>query len=484
MLLADFAAKTQHLFGALAYQKKSLLSDFTSPVLLFQALRSFYPCAQLYESVEQNKNWGRFSFLTFGSLIEVSGRESSYQVKVGEQVFALEAVNPLQILDFLDQALQIPIPVGGYFGYPIVRHFEKLPAKDPEKTLDDAYFLWPELFFSWDQVEQTLLVEVFAFSEEQAKQTLDRLFEKLGSVTSHQPLGNPFYQGKKSEPVLDYRSNTSQEEFYAMVRQAKDYIENGDIFQVVLSRKFEVDFKQDPFLFYRYLRVLNPSPYLFYLQFPNFVISGSSPEVLIKKEAELLTLRPIAGTKRRGATLEEDLAIEKELIEDPKELAEHYMLVDLGRNDLGRIATIGSVKLVRSLYVENYSHVKHIVSTIQAEALPNLSFEQMFRAVFPAGTLSGAPKIRAMEIIDALEKSGRSFYGGSVWFKQGESFNSCIAIRSAVFLQGKAMVQAGAGIVLDSVEQKEWEECENKAKALLYALTLAEKRGADDSFDR
>jgi anthranilate synthase component 1 len=271
-------------------------------------------------------------------------------------------------------------------------------------------------------------------------------------------------------------SNTTPAEFTRMVTRAKDYIAAGDIFQVVLSQRFELPFMLPPFSFYRALRRINPSPYLYFLNFGNFAIAGSSPEIMVKTAAGVVTIRPIAGTRPRGATPREDLALEAELLADPKERAEHLMLLDLGRNDVGRVAEIGSVKVTDQFFIERYSQVMHIVSNVEGTLRKDCGPLDALAAGFPAGTVSGAPKVRAMQIIDELEKEKRSLYAGCVgYFSAGAQMDTCIALRTALLKDGKMYVQAGAGIVADSQPEFEQQECINKAKALFRAADEAKR---------
>jgi len=266
----------------------------------------------------------------------------------------------------------------------------------------------------------------------------------------------------------------SKEQYMDAVIRAKQYIVEGDIFQVVLSQRLSVPFNDDSFNIYRSLRHINPSPYLFYLSYPDFQIAGSSPEILVKRSQDRLTLRPIAGTRKRGKNAVEDQRLAEELINDPKEIAEHMMLVDLGRNDLGRISKFGSVTPTQFKYIENYSHVMHIVTNLESSLAEDKSNSDLIKATFPAGTLTGAPKVRAMEIIDELEVSRRGFYGGAVAnIDFNGNFDSCISIRTVLVKDNKAYVQAGAGIVADSVPENEYDECINKASALLKAIQFA-----------
>jgi len=464
-------------FQNLVYQKHSFFHDHGTPILSFFKLKGHFAHCQFLESVEQKETWGRYTFIALGAYLKVSEGTENFQIQTASQQIKIQQLNPCQILDEIQSHFPTSIPflALGYFGYNLVRSFENLPEpKKPDLILPDSSFQIPEVLITFDHTRQNMDVEIWAENPSKAKALLDQVVNLLQSASDYPLFANPLAQKNMSELGLaEYRSNTTKKEFCTQVEKAKEFIAAGDIYQVVLSQRLQIHFSKDPFLFYRYLRVLNPSPYLYYLQEPDFVISGSSPEVLVKKESQNILLRPIAGTRKRGKTKEEDMALEQELLADKKELAEHHMLIDLGRNDLGRICEFGSVVLENPLSIENYSHVKHIVSTVVGRVEQELSMHNLFRAVFPAGTLSGAPKIRAMEIIDALENSSRNFYGGTVWMRRNENLNACIGIRTAIFKDKKAYIQAGAGIVTDSDPEKEYEETLSKAKALLTALELA-----------
>jgi anthranilate synthase component 1 len=309
----------------------------------------------------------------------------------------------------------------------------------------------------------------------QARQRIDELALGLQKNASSSPLY--VHEGEVSK--LDFVSGFSEQGFKQAVVKAKDYIAAGDVMQVVLSQRLNADFKGDAVNVYRHLRRLNPSPYMYYLNMGEFEIVGSSPEILVRQEGDEVTVRPIAGTRPRGENQQQDIALEKELLADPKELAEHLMLIDLGRNDIGRIAQVGTVELTDKMIVERYSHVMHIVSNVKGKLAPDYSCMDVLRATFPAGTVSGAPKIRAMEIIDELEPVKRGVYSGAVGYIswQGD-MDTAIAIRTAVIKDGTISVQAGAGIVYDSVPENEWIETLNKAKAVLRAAAAAEKAGS------
>ncbi|MDX1619204.1 MAG: chorismate-binding protein, partial [Balneolaceae bacterium] len=368
----------------------------------------------------------------------------------------------------------------GYSSYDTVRDVERLPDAPPDDlNLPKAIWAFYDEIFAFDHVKQQVIIikTVLTGSEgtrtgsletlyREAQQRLDRLEELV-----KQPVGI-------SEPFDIHpdrlRSNLERPQFEQMVEKAKSYIYEGDIFQVVLSQRFETDFEGDRFMLYRALRMVNPSPYLFYLDFNDFGLVGSSPEVLVRVQDETAELLPIAGTRPRGETPEEDQALEEELRNDPKEIAEHVMLVDLGRNDLSRVCKSGTVKPVRSQVIERYSHVMHIVSDVRGELAEDQSSVDTLMQCFPAGTVSGAPKIRAMEIIDELEPIRRGPYAGAVgYFDFSGNMDTCIVIRTMVVTGNKVYIQAGAGIVADSDPEKEFYETKNKADALVEALSVA-----------
>jgi anthranilate synthase component 1 len=370
--------------------------------------------------------------------------------------------------------------VFGYLGYDIVRLIEDLPQpRRDDIGIPDSVLVRPTLVLVFDSVEDTMTIvtPVRADKAMSAQAAFAAATERLAAVVH--ALDRPL--DKASEVAIDASpakpiSNTTPAQFKTMVARAKDYIAAGDIFQVVLSQRFELPFALPPFALYRALRRINPSPYLYFLDFGSFAIAGSSPEIMVKTAGGIVTIRPIAGTRRRGATPREDLALEAELLADPKERAEHLMLLDLGRNDVGRVAEIGSVKVTDQFFVERYSQVMHIASNVEGRLRKDCGALDAMAAGFPAGTVSGAPKVRAMQIIDELEKEKRSLYAGCVgYFSAGEQMDTCIALRTALLKDGKMYVQAGAGIVADSEPDFEQQECINKARALFRAAEEAKR---------
>jgi anthranilate synthase component 1 len=371
--------------------------------------------------------------------------------------------------------------VFGYLGYDIVRLLEDLPPPGNDPIgIPDAIMVRPTLVVAFDAVEDTITVvtPVRPHAGVIAKTAYTRAMERLSAIVDalDKPLDKSATEIDSGPLDVEPRSNTTPAEYKRMVSRAKGYIAAGDVFQVVLSQRFEAPFTLPPFALYRALRRVNPSPYLYFLDFGSFAVAGSSPEILVKTAGGTVTIRPIAGTRRRGATPHEDQALEAELLADPKERAEHLMLLDLGRNDVGRVADIGTVKVTDQFFIERYSQVMHIVSNVEGRLRKDRDSIDALAAGFPAGTVSGAPKVRAMQIIDELEKEKRSLYAGCVgYFSAGEDMDSCIVLRTALIKDGTMYVQAGAGIVADSNPEFEQQECVNKAKALFRAAEEAKR---------
>ncbi len=405
-------------------------------------------------------------------------------------VFAPCPEPPLQALRTLIAESRIALPenlppmaagVFGYLGYDMVRLMEKLPPPNPDPIgIPDATLVRPTIIVVFDAVKDSITVVTPVRPEKtvDAKIALARAIERLASVV--EGLDGPAAKtpSEYDDGPLDVpaKSNTTPDEFKAMVRRAKEYIVAGDAFQIVLAQRFEAPFTLPPFSLYRALRRTNPSPYLYFLDFGSFAVAGSSPEILVKVSNDKVNIRPIAGTRHRGATPREDKALEEELLTDPKERAEHLMLLDLGRNDVGRVAAIGTVKVTDQFFVERYSHVMHIVSNVEGKLAKNRDALDALAAGFPAGTVSGAPKVRAMQIIDELEKEKRGLYAGCVgYFSAAGEMDTCIVLRTALIKDGTMYVQAGAGIVADSDPDFEQQECINKAKALFRAAEEARR---------
>jgi len=477
----------------------TLVADLETPVSAFLKITAAKttnssPISFLLESVAGGEVRGRYSIIGLepDAIFRANGRTAEINRRPHDpQGFAPANAEPLQALRELIAESSIALPhtlppmaagIFGYLGYDVVRLLEdslSTPGPDPI-GIPDAILVRPRLVVVFDAVENTitLVTPVRPQPEVTAKAALARAAERLATIVDalDRPLDKSA-NGSDGGPLGGTpRSNTTPEEFKRMVLRAKEYILAGDIFQVVLSQRFEMPFSLPPFALYRALRRVNPSPYLFFLDFGGFAIAGSSPEILVKASGGTVTVRPIAGTRPRGATPHEDKELEAELLSDTKERAEHLMLLDLGRNDVGRVAEIGSVKVTDQFFVERYSHVMHIVSNVQGRLRQDREPLDALTAGFPAGTVSGAPKVRAIQIIDELEKEKRSLYAGCVgYFSAGSEMDTCIVLRTALIKDGMMYVQAGAGIVADSNPGFEQQECVNKAKALFRAAEEAKR---------
>jgi anthranilate synthase component 1 len=500
----QFAARFEA--GAPQVVWTTLVGDLETPVSAFLKIAGSRPMSFLLESVEGGAVRGRYSIIGLEPdlIFRANGdrAELNRTPQNDPNAFAPMHEPPLQALrtfvgesrvDLPDDLPPMAAGVFGYLGYDMVRQIEELPtqASDPI-GIADAILIRPTLVIAFDAVKDTITVvtPVRPQAGVAAKTALARAVERLSAVVDalDRPLDKsaapppypPPQAGKGREGVgpldVEPRSNTTPAEFKRMVLAAKEYIAAGDIFQVVLSQRFEAPFALPPFALYRALRRVNPSPYLFFLEFGGFAIAGSSPELMVKARDGTVTIRPIAGTRRRGATPHEDAALEAELLADPKERAEHLMLLDLGRNDVGRVAEIGSVTVTDQFFIERYSQVMHIVSNVEGKLRQDRDALDALAAGFPAGTVSGAPKVRAMQIIDELEKDKRSLYAGCVgYFSAGADMDTCIVLRTALVKDGVMYVQAGAGIVADSDPEFEQQECINKAKALFRAAEEAKR---------
>ncbi|HYP68256.1 MAG TPA: anthranilate synthase component I [Thiobacillaceae bacterium] len=461
-----------------------LPADLDTPLALYFKLANG-PYSYLLESVVGGERFGRYSIigLPARTVLRVYGRLVRVE-QDGQVVEEEEVADPLSFVESFAarfRAASLPgMPrftggLAGYFGYDAVRYIEKRLAKAHKPDViraPDILLLLTEEAVVVDNLTGRAALVVHADAMETGAYTraLARLDEL--ATQAQQPLAPP-----RLEPVMAARADSEfgEEAFKAAVTRAKEYIAAGDIMQVVLSQRMSRPFSASPLTLYRSLRSLNPSPYMFYYDMGNFHIVGSSPEILVRLEDDTVTLRPIAGTRPRGDTREADLVLERELLADPKELAEHLQLLDLGRNDVGRVAVTGSVRVTEQMVIERYSHVMHIVSNVEGKLRPGLSPMDVVRATFPAGTVSGAPKVRAMEIIDELEPSKRGVYAGSVGYLGFTgALDLAIAIRTAVIKDGTLFVQAGAGIVADSVPESEWIETQNKARAVIRAAELVQ----------
>jgi anthranilate synthase component 1 len=472
----------------------TLVADLETPVSAFLKIAGSRPMSFLLESVEGGAVRGRYSIIGLEPdvIFRVDGERAELNRAPASNPtgFAPMAEPPLQALRAFIAESRIALPdelppmaagMFGYLGYDMVRLIEELPAQAPDPIgIPDAMLVRPTLVIAFDAVKDSITVvsPVRPQAGLSAKVALARAVERLSAVVDalDRPLDKAAAESDLGPLEVAPRSNTTPADFKAMVLRAKEYIAAGDIFQVVLSQRFEAPFKLPPFALYRALRRVNPSPYLFFLEFGGFAIAGSSPELMVTARDGVVTIRPIAGTRPRGATPHEDQALETELLADPKERAEHLMLLDLGRNDVGRVAEIGSVTVTDQFFIERYSQVMHIVSNVEGKLRGDRDALDALAAGFPAGTVSGAPKVRAMQIIDELEKEKRSLYAGCVgYFSAGADMDTCIVLRTALIKDGTMYVQAGAGIVADSDPQFEQEECINKAKALFRAAEEAKR---------
>ncbi|HEX4415405.1 MAG TPA: anthranilate synthase component I [Lacipirellulaceae bacterium] len=471
---------------------RRILSDVLTPVSAFHKIDDG-GCACLFESVIGGEKVGRYSFLAAEPFMTVSS----------ETLKGSEATNPLDTLRKKIQAFRVahlpelPPFVGGavgYAGYDTVRYVENLPnAPEDDRNLPDLSFAFYDHMVVFDNVQKTVIVVVLAKvneergartekevqnAYEEASRRVDRFVDKLSTPTNSL---TPTDIAVAGDAHLAFKSNFTKTQFEDVVRKSVEYIRAGDIFQVVLSQRLEIPLTADPFEVYRTLRVVNPSPFMFFLRTPNCTLVGSSPEILVRVVDGKVTVRPLAGTRRRGKTEEEDEQLAEELLADPKERAEHVMLVDLGRNDVGRVAQFGSVEISDVMVIERYSHVMHITSNVSGQLTEDRDAFDALAAALPAGTVSGAPKVRAMEIIDELEPHRRGPYGGAVGYIDfAGNMDTCIALRTMVIQNGTAYIQAGAGIVADSVPDREYEETLNKARGLLKAIEVTQLRTGVD----
>ncbi|MHB8511248.1 MAG: anthranilate synthase component I [Actinomycetota bacterium] len=465
---------------------REVLGDLDTPVSAYRKLRA--KNSFLLESVEHGDRWGRYSFIGVDPFLVLHSASGKVHAEGKAPSSVLEAPDPLRALDAALAAFKAanlpglpPLHAGavGYLGYDVVRYIERLPQTTTDDlSLDEMVMLFTGKLVVFDHLRQRMSVIVnVAIDEDPSTQydeaidAIKMLIETLVHTPTHSTPVSPVFD---AEPE-GVSSNMTPEEFHEMVHVAKEHIAAGDIFQVVLSQRFQMTSTADPFDVYRVLRLINPSPYMFFFDLPKMSIVGSSPEPLLKVVAREAISRPIAGTRWRGATEQEDRKLSEELLQDEKERAEHVMLVDLARNDLGVVCTPGTVRVAELMKVERYSHVMHIVSEVRGTLTEDRSTMDALRAAFPAGTVSGAPKIRAMQIIDSLEPTRRGPYAGCVGYIDfAGNLDACITLRTALIKDGVAYVQAGAGIVADSDPVYEETECRNKARALLTAIRAAE----------
>ncbi len=472
---------------------KEIVTDLDTPLTLFSKVAAGNNHVFLFESMEGGEKWGRFSFIGYDPLVTFTSNADSIkltEIKKGIKENRSFTSDPLialkSLIENLDAAEYDHLPrfcggAVGFLGYDMVRFMEDLPDSRPDIDFPDSSFMVPKIVLVHDSFKQTVTIVCWVHVDDEDGDALyDKAVELIQSVIVKikSPVPAQFFAASRNDGSIshDFTSNVARDQFVAMVEKAKEYIRAGDIIQVVLSQRFHTKTDLDPLVLYRALRHINPSPYLFFLQLGDVIQIGSSPEILVRKEETNIELRPIAGTRRRGATPEEDLALERELLADPKETAEHLMLVDLGRNDVGRVAKGGYVQVQDLLVIERYSHVMHIVSGVRGEIDEGKDQFDVMAACFPAGTVSGAPKIRAMEIIDELELEKRGPYAGAVgYFGFSGNMDFCITIRTFVMKGQDLWIQAGAGIVADSEPEKEFEETVSKSLGLRRAVELAEK---------
>lgn len=473
-------------------------ADLETPASVYLKLRGEGP-SFLLESVERGEQVGRYSFLGIDPIAVLTARDGRVELRENGEVTDITPANgdPLAAMkSVLDRYRPVASPdlpefyggLVGYLSYDAVRYFERAPLpEDPGLGLPDAVFLLSDTLAIFDHVKRLLLVVVNAHVEDGVDVAYQRAVDKIADIAEAMERPLPATRPPSLEEAVEmgngWVSNVDRADFEDAVRRTKDYITAGDIFQGVISQRLSRRMDVDPFAVYRALRMLNPSPYMFYLDLPDGIrIIGSSPETMVRLQGRRAEVRPIAGTRRRGADRAEDHALAEELLADPKERAEHVMLVDLGRNDLGRVCRYGTVETPELMVIEQYSHVMHIVSSVQGELDPDMNAFDLLRATFPAGTVSGAPKVRAMEIIAELEKERRGPYAGAVgYFGYSGTMDTCITIRTLVMHAGSIHVQAGAGIVADSDPAREHEETLSKAKALAEAVRRAEANGASST---
>ena len=487
----------KHEAGQAQVVYTSLVADLETPVSAFLKLAEGRPNSFLFESVEGGANIGRYSFL--GLKPDLIWRCFRDKAEINRQArYESEAFEPLEnsaleSLRALIEESRIKLPerlppmascLVGYMGYDTVRLMERLPDNNPDVLgVPDGLFFRPTVIAIFDRVEDlvTVVTPVWSDPGVSARAAYARACERLSDIAADFERAPPQRRDTLDQisELPEPASNMAPEYFYGMVEKAKEYILAGDIFQVVLSQRFSLPFKLPPFALYRALRRLNPSPFLVFMDLGDYSIVASSPEILVRLRDERVTIRPIAGTRWRGKTPEEDRALAKDLLSDPKELAEHLMLLDLGRNDVGRVAKVGTVEVTDQMIIEYYSHVMHIVSNVEGDIRDDFDALAALIAGFPAGTVSGAPKVRAMEIIDELEPDRRGIYAGAIgYFGANGSMDTCIALRTAVVKDGTMFVQAGGGVVADSTPEAEYEESRNKARALVRAAEEAVKFAA------
>lgn len=483
--LEQFREKAKQ--GNLIPVYREIVADLETPVSAFLKIdRGEH--SYLLESVVQGEKIGQYSFLGANPSVVFKSKGNKVEISRNGGTETRNTNDPLSSLKELMSSYK-PVAVEGlprfhggavgYLGYDTVRFFERLPdVTVDDLDLPDAYFIITDTILIFDHINHTIKVVSNAHISGDPDEAYNQAIEKIDQLTAALKAATPVPPSKTStaRKQISMRSNFTRRDFEGIVRRAKEYIKAGDIFQVVLSQRFSRKIKSPPINIYRALRCVNPSPYMFYISLGSLKLVGTSPELLVRVEDGVMTLRPIAGTRRRGKTPREDHELEIDLLSDEKELAEHIMLVDLGRNDVGRVCKYGTVRPTEMKVIERYSHVMHIVSNVEGRLRRSEDLYSAVRAAFPMGTVSGAPKIRAMEIIEELEPTRRGPYGGAVGYVGfSGNFDSCITIRTLIIKDDVAYLQAGAGIVADSVPSREHVECKNKARALVKAIELAEQ---------
>lgn len=468
---------------------REVLADLDTPLSTYMKLCDA-PYSYLFESVQGGEKWGRYSIIGLPAKKIISASDKTITVKENDTIIEQYDVDdPLAEIERIQKTYNVAEIEGlprfngglvGYFGYETIRYIEpRLNNKDKDDPIGspDVLLMVSDEVVVFDNLAGKLQLIVHANPNDtdafsNAQQRLDELVDQL----ANKKIDNTKSDNSRNVNEKDFVSGFTQKNYEAAVDAIKQYIIDGDCMQVVLSQRLSIPFESEPINLYRALRCLNPSPYMYFLDLDEFQIVGSSPEILVRLEEDMLTVRPIAGTRPRGKTEDEDITLENDLLADPKELAEHLMLIDLGRNDAGRVAEMGSVNLTDKMIIERYSHVMHIVSNVTGKLKSGMSAIDVLRATFPAGTVSGAPKIRAMEIIDELEPVKRGVYSGAVgYLSWNGNMDTAIAIRTAVIKDKTLHIQAGAGIVADSIPRNEWDETMNKGRAIFRAVSMAEK---------
>ena len=487
---SDAFARTYET-GAAQIVYRRIVNDLDTPVSAYLKIANNRPYAFLYESVSGGEVRGRYSFIGFSP--DIVWRSSGQSCEIARGASAIASRNfsplsgkPLDELRALERESALPLPddippmaagLFGYMGYDMVRQVENLPSELPDPIgTPDAIMIRPEIIAIFDLIAQEIIIATpVRPNDSNASSAYAAACARIDGVARDMtlPIGGREPRETKATPVLPIAGQTAKQ-FAARVAKAKAYIDAGDVFQVVIGQRFEAKLDASPLALYRSLRRMNPSPFLYFLNFDDHAIVGSSPEILVRLRGNTVTVRPIAGTRPRGQTLEQDAALEAELLADEKECSEHLMLLDLGRNDAGRVSKPGSVRVTEQFTVERYSHVMHIVSNVEGEILDGHDALSALFAGFPAGTVSGAPKVRAMEIIDELESEKRGIYAGAVGYISSEGdLDTAIVLRTAIIKDGVMHVRAGAGIVKDSDPQMEYEETQHKAQALFSAASHA-----------